>query len=98
MLPVGAEPAEVVISPASARLLLQHTPRSYFVVHDGALFSGHSLLWPSYGGRPREATSAGLLVDIEPGTYSFCSAPQRCKSFVLQAGTTTSIDVEATVR
>lgn len=99
-LTLGAEPAEIVISPFGAQLLLTRTPKNYYVFHDGALFSGHALVEPFYGGQPREVTAAGLLLDLEPGAYALCAtqARDRCKTFLLQAGTTTSVDLEAAFR
>jgi hypothetical protein len=95
MLGVGAEPREIVVSRVAARLLLQHTPRSYWIAHDGAIFLGNFLFAPAYGGRPREVTEAGFALDVEPGSYAICAtaSSERCKTFVLQAGTTTTVDV-----
>jgi Carboxypeptidase regulatory-like domain len=99
-LTLGPEPAEIVISPVGSRLLLTHAPKIYWVAHGDTIFSGHLLFEPSLGGPPREATPAGLLLELEPGSYSFCTAQsrERCKTFVLQAGTTTNVNVEAIFR
>lgn len=95
----GPEASEIVVSSVAARLLLQHTPRNYWIAHDGAVFHGSFLFEPSSGGRPREATSNGFALDFEPGSYAICATPsrERCKTFMLQAGTTTTVDVSEIV-
>ncbi len=99
-LTVGPEAAEIVVSTAGARLLLERTPRNYWIAHGGVVFHGAFLFEPSYGGRPREATGTGLLLELDPGPYAICDtmARQRCKELVLQAGTTTTVDVEGLFR
>jgi hypothetical protein len=99
-LAIGAEATEIVISPIAARLVLHHTPKSYWIAHENVIFSGHSLFEPSYGLRPREATSAGLLLEVEPGAYALCASMTReqCKTFLLQAGSTTTVDMREVFR
>ncbi len=100
VLATGAESTEIVVTPIPARLLLQNPPRNYWIAHDGAIFYGAFLFEPSYGRGRREATSAGYLLDLEPGSYAICStrSRERCKTVVLQAGTTTAIDMQEIFR
>jgi hypothetical protein len=99
-LAIGTEATEIVISPIAARLVLNHTPKSFWIAHENVIFSGSSLFEPSYGLRPREATSAGFLLEVEPGAYAICAsrAREQCKTFLLQAGSTTTIDMTEVFR
>jgi hypothetical protein len=101
MLASAAEPGEIVVSPVAARLLLQHTPRLYFIAHDGVIVPSSVVFEPFNGiGRRPEWTGNGVALDFEPGSYEICAtySRQHCKSFVLQAGATTTVDVSEIVK
>ncbi|MCU1246043.1 MAG: hypothetical protein JWN02_1953, partial [Acidobacteria bacterium] len=98
----SAIPIQLVMGQAAGDLVLKvgDVPPYPTVTHDGVT-APLPLLWmPSYAGGPREVfTAEGIVLSVEPGAYLVCQndgRSQRCRSVVVPAGGTATIDLTTT--